>query len=133
MKINNNPKVIINKKICAKQGSNLRSLRNFLLREASYDHSTIRAKHEKIYCSLRGSNPRPWAHKTQILTAELKEHHNHTIFGLIFICFSFYNFYLVLVLVLFYYRINDCVHKIICESVSVSVSVIVIVNNITTL
>jgi len=44
---------------------------------------------KKIYCSLRGSNPRPWAHKTQILTAELKEHHNHTIFGLIFICFCF--------------------------------------------
>ena len=44
---------------------------------------------KKIYCSLRGSNPRPWAHKTQILSAELKEHHNHTIFGLIFICFSF--------------------------------------------
>jgi hypothetical protein len=54
---------------------------------------------------------------------ELKEHHNHTIFGLIFICFSFYNFYLVLFL--FYYRINDCVHKIICECESV--------NNITTL
>ena len=27
VKINNNPKVIINKKICAKQGSNLRILR----------------------------------------------------------------------------------------------------------
>ncbi len=35
MKINNNPKVIINKKICAKQDLNLRSLGNILLRDAS--------------------------------------------------------------------------------------------------
>jgi hypothetical protein len=57
MKINNNQKVIINKKICAKQGSNLRSLRNFLLREASYDHSTIRAKHERNILLLAGLEP----------------------------------------------------------------------------
>ena len=56
IKINNNPKVIIN--ICAKQGSNLRSLRNFLLREASYDHSTIRAKTWKKYIAPCGDRTR---------------------------------------------------------------------------
>ena len=28
---------------------------------------------KKIYCSLRGSNPRPRAHKTRALPTELKE------------------------------------------------------------
>ena len=56
-KINNNPKVIINRKICAKQGSNLRSLRNICLKDASYDHSTIRAKHEKNIMLFTGLEP----------------------------------------------------------------------------
>ena len=58
IKINNNPKVIINIKICAKQGSNLRSLRNICLKDASYDHSTIRAKtFKKNILLLAGLEP----------------------------------------------------------------------------
>ena len=43
------------------------------LKSTALDRSAIRAKHEKIYCSLRGSNPRPRAHKTRALPTELKE------------------------------------------------------------
>ena len=51
--------------VCAKQGSNLRSLGNIGLSDAS---RTTRPFARNIdYCSLRDSNPRPWAHKTQIL------------------------------------------------------------------
>ena len=35
------------------------------LKLVAIDHSAIRAKHEKNICSLRGSNPRPRAHKTR--------------------------------------------------------------------
>ena len=39
-----------------------------LLKRCVLNHSTIRAKtFKKIYCSLRGSNPRPRAHKTRAL------------------------------------------------------------------
>ena len=35
--------------------------------------TTNRFARNTIGCSLRGSNPRPWAHKTQILPTKLKE------------------------------------------------------------
>jgi hypothetical protein len=39
------------------------------LKSTALDHSAIDAKtFKKIYCSLRGLNPRPRAHKTRALT-----------------------------------------------------------------